>query len=182
MVPLSAWRQSLDASDTKIMRLALHELSLIHSKLMGDPTDLPRFGALAFQRSGHTSPVLAETDHDGRESTAEIVWLSQNLTVLEVLDGNRVTEYGAEAVALAYVNAKAGWVVKRKLRRGESADWLLRNQVGWLALEVSGTIAGDAFIRLEDKKQQVAGCTLPADERLAIVVSFDIPLIVAGSP
>ena len=72
------------------MRLALHELYLIHPKLLGDPTDLPGFGALAFQRSGYSSPVLARTDHDGREGTAEVAWLSQNLALLDVLDDDRV--------------------------------------------------------------------------------------------
>jgi hypothetical protein len=125
--------------------------------------------------------VRAEIDHNGHD-TAEIEWRFQDLAVLEVLDGNRITEDGAEGVALAYAHSTAGWVVKRRFQRSEGADWLLRNQGRWLALEVSGTIAGDPFARLADKRQQVARCTLPADERLAIVVAFDRPSIVAGSP
>ena len=66
------------------------------------------------------------------------------------------------------------------MQRGESADWLLQNDAGWLALEVSGTIAGNPFVRLEEKKQQVTRCSLPAS-RLAIVVAFDGPSIVAAS-
>lgn len=142
--------------------------------------DLHRYGALALQRAGHASPVRTEVDHDGIEAPAEIEWLSQDLTLLEVLDSNRVTEDGAEAVALTYANSKAGWVVKRRLQRRESADWLMHNEVGWLALEVSGTIAGDSVARLKEKKEQVARCSLAAD-RLAIVVAFDRPLILAGS-
>ena len=145
------------------MRLALQALCSIHPALRGHLVDLPKCGALALQRSGHNSPVQAGVDDDGIKSMAEIEWLAQDLTVLAVLDTNRVTEDGAEAIALAYANSKAGWVVKRRLQRGESADWLLRNQGGWLALEVSGTIAGDPFARLEEKKQQVARCSLPAD-------------------
>jgi hypothetical protein len=162
------------------MRLVLHDLCSIHPALQGHPVDLFKYGALALQRAGHASPVRTATDHDGLESTADIEWLSQGLTLLEVLDNNRITEDGAEAVALTYANTKAGWVVKRRLQRGESADWLLHSEVGWLALEVSGMIAGDVLTRLKEKKQQVARCTLPAD-RLAIVVAFDKPLIMAGS-
>jgi hypothetical protein len=70
-------------------------------------------------------------------------------------------------------------VVKRRLQRRESADWLLRSDAGWLALEVSGTASGNPIARLEEKKLQVARCSLPAD-RLAIVVAFDRPSIVAA--
>jgi hypothetical protein len=162
------------------MKLALHDLCLMHPKLQGDPTDLSKFGALALQRAGHVSPVQAGIDHSGLEASADIEWLSQDLALLEVLDGNRVTEDGAESVALVYVNTTEGWVVKRRLQRWERADWLLRNERGWLALEVSGMAAGDPFVRLKDKKLQVALCSLPA-ERLAIVVAFARPSIVAGS-
>jgi hypothetical protein len=162
------------------MRLVLHELCSIHPALRGHPVDLFKYGALALQRAGHASPVRTEVDHDSLESTVDIEWLSQDLTPLEVLDSNRVTEDGAEAVALTYANSKAGWVVYRRLRRGESGDWLMHNEVGWLALEVSGTMAGNPVARLKEKKEQVARCTLPAD-RLAIVVAFDRPLIMAGS-
>lgn len=162
------------------MRLVLHDLCWMHPALRGHPMDLSKCGGMALQRAGHVSPVRAGIDHDGLEATAEIEWLFQDLTVLDVLDGHRVTEDGAEAVALAYANSKAAWVVKRRLQRGESADWLLRNEAGWLALEVSGTTAGDPLARLAEKKRQVARCSLPAD-RLAIVVAFDRPSIVAGS-
>lgn len=163
------------------MRLVLHDLYIMHPVLRGHPVDLYKCGALALQRAGHTSPVRTEVDHDGLQSAADIEWLSQDLALLNVLDGNRVTEDGAEAVALTYANSKTGWVVKRRLQRRESADWLMHNEVGWLALEVSGTIAGDPVARLKEKKEQVARCTLAVDDRLAIVVAFDRPLIMAGS-
>jgi hypothetical protein len=162
------------------MRLALQDLYSMHPKLRGHPTDLSKFGALALQRAGHISPVQAGIDHSGLEASADIEWISQDLTLLEVLDGNRVTEDGAESVALAYVSTSAGWIMKRRLQRWERADWLLRNEWGWLALEVSGMAAGDPFTRLKDKKLQVALCSLPA-ERLAIVVVFDRPSILADS-
>lgn len=154
----------------------------MHPKLLGYPADLlAKLGALALQRAGHSSPVQTGVDHGGRAATVEIEWLMQELALLEVLDGNRVTEDGAEAVALAYANSSAGWVVKRRLQARERADWLLSNERGWLVLEVSGTAEGDPFTRLKEKKQQVARCLLPA-ERLAIVVAFDKPSITADSP
>lgn len=162
------------------MRLALHELRSIHTALKGHPIDLAKYGGLALQRAGHVSPVRAEIDHDGVETTGEIEWLIQSMAVLDVLDSHRITEDGAEAIALTYVSCKAAWVVKRRLQRGESADWLLRNESGWLALEVSGTTAGDPYVRLQEKKQQAAHCSLPAS-RLAVVVAFGGPSILAGN-
>jgi hypothetical protein len=163
------------------LRLALHELSSMHPKLRGHPADLSRLGALALQRAGHASPAQAAVNHEGRTTNAEIEWLVQEMAILEVLDSKRVTEDGAEAVALAYVSSWKSWVVKRRLQAGEKADWLLQNDGGWLALEVSGTAEGDPFVRLEEKKQQVAQCSLPA-ERLAVVVGFDGPSILADRP
>ena len=48
-----------------------------------------------------------------------------------------------------------------------------------LALEVSGKIEGNPSSRLEEKKRQVAACTLPA-LKLAVVVGFDKPVLMAG--
>jgi hypothetical protein len=136
---------------------------------------------LALQRAGHGSPVRADLYHLAAEKTAEIEWHAQDQALLQALDANRVTEEGAEAIALAYVNAAAGWVVKRRLQRSESADWLLHAEARWLALEVSGVALGDPSDRLHDKKRQVSRCSLPA-ERLAVVVSFERPAILAESP
>lgn len=48
--------------------------------------DLAKCGSLALQYAGHTSPVQADVDHIGVESTAEIEYLSYALTALDVLD------------------------------------------------------------------------------------------------
>lgn len=163
------------------MTLTLHNLYLDHPKLRGHPTDYVKYAALALQRAGHISPVQANVEHDGEKSETHIDWPHHDLTGLGTMDGHRVTEDGAEAVALAYVHFKAAWVVKRRLQRGEKADWLLRNTTGWLAMEVSGTIAEDPQGRLVEKQRQVSLCSLPA-ERLAVVVAFSSPLILAGTP
>ena len=170
-----------DNASEEPMRLVLNELSLTHPALRGHPVDLAKYGGLALQREGHSSPVQAEVDSSGIQSVVDVEWLHQDLTVLEVLDKHRVTEDGAEAVALAYANSEGGWVVKRRLQRRERADWLLRNQSDWLVLEISGTTTGDPYARLEEKLIQVAGCSLPAN-RLAVVVAFSGPQVVAGSP
>lgn len=114
------------------MRLALHDLHINHPLLKGHLVDLYKSGALAFERASHISPVRAEVDHDGLAATVEIEWVSNNVMDLDVSDAHRLTEDGAEAVALAYIYAKSGWVVKRRLQRGESADWLLKNGAAWL--------------------------------------------------
>ena len=48
-------------------------------------------------------------------------------------------------------------------------------------MEVSGTIADDPKGRLAEKKQQVSHCSLPT-HRLAVVVAFEAPIILAGTP
>lgn len=56
-------------------------------------------------------------------------------------DFKRVTEEGAEGLALALVCASGGWRVTRRLQSldAERADWLLSNGDASLLLEVGGT-------------------------------------------
>lgn len=168
------------ARPESVMKLRLHELLTIHAALRGHPIDYPRIGALALERAGHSSPVRTETEHDGQGDHVEIEWLPQDATILGVADAHRVTEDGAEAVALSYAHGIGRWLVKRRLRRGEYADWLLQVDGRSLALEVSGTTTDDARSRLRDKKEQVERCTLPAT-RMAVVVAFVRPTILAGT-
>lgn len=94
------------------------------------------------------------------------------------LDYHRVTEDGAEAVALALVHAARSWVVLRRLQREEHADWLLRETTTrrLVALEVSGTDEGDGDARLTAKLLQVAQSTA-ARRRAACVVGFLEPRV-----
>lgn len=160
------------------MKLALHELLNVHVALRGHPIDYARSGALALARAGHSSPVRSVTEHDGRSGHAQIEWLEHDPAILGAVDEHRLTEDGAEAVALAYTHAIGRWLVKRRLRRGEYADWLLQMEGRSLALEVSGTTTNDARGRLREKMEQVAHCTLPAS-RMAVVVGFVQPMILA---
>ena len=162
------------------MRLDLRELKTMHPALGDHQTDYGKCGALALQRAGHTSPKEAAVDHDGAVATVEVVWQSHDLALLEVSDDNAVTEDGAEAVALSYVHALAGWVVKRRLQRGLHADWLLRDaQDQRLALEISGTTTSNHAARLTEKLGQLGQCPLRVG-RLAVVVGFPQPLILAS--
>lgn len=168
-----------NASDT--MKILLQDLPAVHPMLRAYPIDLTKFGGLALERSGHSSPVETKLIHDDVAGSASIEWPIQDETHLIAVDTNRVTEEGAEAVALSYVHSHSGHVVSRRLQRGESADWLLHGATGWLALEVSGTTSGNAEERLQQKRQQAARCSLPA-ERLAVVVRFVEPRLVAAHP
>jgi hypothetical protein len=177
---LSGFDSEIEKQESE-MRIALQDLFSIHPALRGHPIEFTKSGGFALQRAGHVSPTDAEIEHDGALKTAEIEWTMEDIALMNVLDKHRVTEDGAEAVALAYVNSVAGWKVKRRLQRGEGADWLLRNESGWLALEVSGTIVGNPRARLEEKKKQVSRCSLAVD-RLAVVVAFDKPAVLAVRP
>lgn len=53
------------------MRLVLHDLCSLHPALRGYPIDLFKYGGLALQRAGHTSPVRAGIDHNGLGSMEE---------------------------------------------------------------------------------------------------------------
>jgi len=84
---------------------------------------------------------------------------------LTVIDTNRVTEDGAEGVALAFVHAHSGWAVVRRGQRGGFADWILSStsQQRMLALEVSGTVSEE---RRNELNRKVSMAILRA-ERLA---------------
>jgi len=68
-----------------------------------------------------------------------------------------------------------GWVVRRRLQRGESADWLLQDpEAHLIALEVSGIGDGEDPDRLRVKLGQVSLATV-ADRRGACVVELPLP-------
>ena len=65
--------------------------------------------------------------------------------------------------------------MRRRLQRGESADWLLRDaQARLVALEVSGIDKGDDSQRLRIKLEQVRGATV-GNRRAACVVELASP-------
>ncbi len=100
------------------MRLTLQNLYLMHPTLRGHPVDFSKFGGLALQRAGHVSPAPTNIDDDGIVLLGYIEWLTQDVELLGVLDSRRITEDGAEAIALAYANRRANWVVNLRLQQG----------------------------------------------------------------
>lgn len=131
--------------------------------------------ALALQRR-HEPGVRLELVLDGGGSEAELRWPAYANDDAEQLDDHRVTEDGAEAVALAVVHAHHGWTVLRRLQRGDYADWLLAvpGTQKRVALEVSGTDDGDDSARMREKLVQVLRCRA-GSRRAACVVRFVEP-------
>jgi hypothetical protein len=78
-------------------------------------------------------------------------------------------------VALALIYSACGWVVRRRLQRRESADWLLVDSESQaIALEVSGLDAGSLASRLRLKLEQVRNSTI-AQKKAACVVEIASP-------
>jgi hypothetical protein len=163
------------------MDIDLAELREMHPRL---PEDLALImatrAALGLQRNGHETPVAINLDLERVASRGTLVWPGADLATLGQHDHNRVTEDGAEAVALALAHRHRGWRIVRRLQREEHADWLLEEmseearQV--VALEVSGVDRGGITSRLAEKLDQVARSE-DVDQRWAGVVGFQEPAV-----
>lgn len=132
-------------------------------------------GALGLERHGHEPGValLARLNDQPRE--AWLHWLASEPGSGEQLDRHQITEDAAEAITLTLVHAAHGWVVRRRLQRGESGDWLLRSPDARLvALEVSGIDEGDEAERLRAKLEQIRAAKV-GEVRAACVVELASP-------
>lgn len=130
---------------------------------------------VGLERHGHKPGASLATRFDRESRDATLHWESPDPGDVELLDQNRVTEDAAEAIALALVHQARRWVVRRRLQRGESADWLLRDSDAQLvALEVSGVGTGEDPQRLRQKLAQVSRATI-AQQRAACVVELPAP-------
>jgi hypothetical protein len=161
------------------MDINLADLREMHPRLPEDIVLLMTVrAALGLQRNGHESPVGISLDVERAATQGLLAWLSSDLVDLEQHDHNRVTEDGAEAVALAFAYRQQGWRVVRRMQREEHADWLLEHtgegprQI--VALEVSGVDRGSIAARLAEKLSQVAR-SVEVDQRWAGVVGFEEP-------
>lgn len=122
------------------MRIDLEDLS--------SSTGLPRRSAavLAF-RAGialgrrHRPGVLMVATVEDEDLHVELRWEAPEDAEKSHQESNRVTEEGAEGLALALVCSSGGWRVVRRLQSvdQERADWLLSNGRESLLLEVGGT-------------------------------------------
>ena len=111
-------------------------------------------------------------------------WSGADMGTIELHDYNRITEDGAEAVALVVMHQHLAWRVVRRMQREEYADWLLerRAQSGrqTAALEVSGVDRGSIASRLTQKLAQVAK-SMDVDQRWAGVIGFEQPIAALDS-
>ena len=157
------------------MRLDLACLRQMHPLLPEAIADARAYcAAVGLERNGHVTgvPMVASIDDAGHHTT--LAWSDLHDGVGLQLDRHRVTEDGAEAITLAFVSVGLGWVVRRRGQRGDFYDWLLHDQDGnKVALEVSGTDAGDIARRLREKVLQVRRAR--ADQRVACVVELASP-------
>ena len=152
----------------------------MHARL---PTDLALVmvgrAALALERNDHASGVRVSLDLERVVSSGMLSWPGADLSKIDQHDHNRITEDGAEAVALAVAHRHRAWRVIRRMQREEHADWLLedaqegKRQV--VALEVSGVDRGSIVARLSEKLTQVAK-SIDVDQRWAGVVGFEEPV------
>jgi len=134
--------------------------------------------ALALERNAHTSGAPISLNLQRVLSSGMLSWPAADLSRIDQHDHNRITEDGAEAVALALAHSHRAWRVIRRMQREEHADWLLeesrdgKRQV--VALEVSGVDRGSILARLSEKMTQVAK-SKDVDQRWAGVVGFEEP-------
>jgi hypothetical protein len=151
----------------------LEDLRAVHPVLQFCPIDYAMSAALALQTAGH-EPAVSLRVNDRLDETLE--WTNRSIEP-SAWDPVRTIEDGAEGVALRWVHHDGNWVVSRRMRRGEHADWLLRLRQTFQALEVSGTgTSSESSARLTKKLAQVSRCPLPV-ERMAVVISFDEPAL-----
>lgn len=131
--------------------------------------------AIGLGRHRHEPGVVLSAALDGDLKQARLHWVPSPSHDAAQIDRQRVTEDAAEAIALALVHADRGWVVRRRLQRGEFADWLLVDpKRKHVALEVSGIDDGDDGRRLREKIEQVRQTTV-APCRAACVVELATP-------
>lgn len=162
------------------MKIDLKKLREMHPELPGEVeiAMLVR-AALALQRNGHATGVAVTLQLERALSSGSLAWSHADMTTIDQHDRNRITEDGAEAVALAVIHKQLDWRVVRRMQREEYADWLLHRTVGarreTAALEVSGVDRGSITSRLTQKLAQVAKST-DVDQRWAGVVGFDEPI------
>lgn len=134
--------------------------------------------ALGLQRNHHSSGGDLHLANDGATSRHALLWPTADVRTIDQHDGNRVTEDGSEAIALAAAHVTREWRVVRRMQREEHADWLLERQDAagrqLIAFEVSGVDTGTINARVRDKLAQVAKST-DVDIRVAGVVGFARP-------
>jgi hypothetical protein len=92
------------------MEIDLADLREMHPRL---PEDLALVmigrAALSLQKNGHGSPVAVRLDVEHAASQGRLAWPGSDLAHLDQHDSKRLTEDGAEAIALALGHRARGW-------------------------------------------------------------------------
>lgn len=158
------------------MRLDLTELKRMHPLLPASTAlEYAHRAAMGLERHGHRPGQALGGSVLEQALAARLEWLPADLGAAKQLDRDRVTEDAAEGVSLALVSAACGWTVRRRLQRGEHADWLLAGSASErIAIEISGVDRGDERLRVAEKRVQVGRC-LGVDQRVACVVQLETP-------
>jgi hypothetical protein len=162
------------------MDIDLADLREMHPRL---PEDLMLVmigrAALSLQKNGHGSPVNIRLDVDRAVTRGKLAWPDSDPGFLDQHDTKRLTEDGAEAIALALGHKARGWRIVRRLQQGEHADWLLEESNAGvslrIALEVSGVARGSITSRLTEKLEEVSRSE-DVDQQWAGVVGFQQPV------
>lgn len=138
-------------------------------------TEYGHRAAVGLERHRHQPGVALATLIESVAHEAILEWVRSVSSDVEQHDQHRITEDAAEAIALALVYVARGWVVRRRLQRGESADWLLQDpETRLVALEISGIDQGADSDRLRIKLEQVHRATI-VNQRAACVVELSAP-------
>ncbi len=122
------------------MKIDLETLRSLTALPVQSASTLAFRACVALGRRHRPGVTMAATLGD-RDVDVMLHWSPPDPTEVTHQDFNKVTEEGAEALALALVCSSGGWRVKRRLQSvdGEGADWLLVKGKETLLLEVGGT-------------------------------------------
>jgi len=159
--------------------LDLARLCDMHPRLPGDMAAvMVTRAALGLQRNKHSSGADLHMAIQSVKLCCALIWPVADLGTTDQHDDNRITEDGAEAIALAVAHRTRAWRVVRRMQREEHADWLLEHQDNGVrklvAFEVSGVDRGSVAIRLQEKLSQVAK-SHDVDQQWAGVIGFKQP-------
>jgi hypothetical protein len=157
----------------------LARLREMHPRLPGDMVGMMVLrAALALQRNGHGAGAELQVTIENGALHWPLLWPAADLGAASQHDDNRITEDGAEAIALAVAHQAKTWRVVRRMQREEHADWLLEHTEyrarKLVAFEVSGVDQGSIVPRMREKLIQVAK-SRDVDQRWAGVVGFQRP-------
>jgi hypothetical protein len=169
----------LDAEYLQDVEIDIERLREMHPRLSAHNAPLlVKRAALALERNGHTSGVCVSWNLEDAVVNDVFLWPKTDLSEIDGHDQHRITEDGAEAVALALAHNHKGWRVLRRMQRDEYGDWLLEHgdekRPELVALEISGVGRGSIRTRVSRKLEQVAK-SRHVHQRWVGVVGFEKP-------